>query len=248
MLITGHPQFETQTDAGFGHGIPPIPEWQLDFPASHDHHPLPNFSSLAGVDHQVANVFLRLQNVFQRAHKTPLSPTQLHDLTCFVIHRLLLSSSSSNDPRPPLTSCVRDATVLYMFIIQGPTYFSHAVIFNQVLDRFARNFEQLQHQHTRSASLLIHHTLQVWFVAVGMVACVGTPRYRWFAEQAASSINKVASGWADVLGLLRSVLWLETPQAEAVFRPHWDAVLDGGGGRLAEPPDELLRKGAAGFI
>jgi hypothetical protein len=239
MLITGHPQFETQTDAGVGHGIPPIPEWQLDFTPCHDHLP-----DLGIIDNDVENVFLRLRNVFQRTHTTPLSSTQLHDLTCFVIHRLLLSSPdlSIADQSPPLTECVRDATILYMFIIQGPTYFSHAVIFNQILDRFAGNVEQLEQTHSE-----MHESLDVWFLAVGMVASVGTPRYRWFAEKArvkvgASSV--VASGWDDVLVVLRRILWLETQQAEAMFRPHWEAVFSGA---PAEPPDELSRKGT-GFI
>ncbi len=226
MLITGHPQFETQNDAGLGHGIPPIPEWQLGSTARHDH--LPGLNNV-DVDDEVWNVFVRLRNVFQRAQTIPFSSSQLHDLTCFVIHRLLISTPDPTNQPSPLTEYVRYATILYMFIIQGPTYFSHAVIFNQILDRFMERFEHLQPAHAGDDSL------EVWFLAVGMVASVHTPHYRRLSEKAAATVARKQLGtWADVLVLIKTVLWLATEQAEAVFRPHWDAVLHG---RQSEPPD-----------
>ena len=226
MLITGHPQFETQTDAGLGHGIPPIPEWQLDSTTRYDH--LPGLSSV-DVDAEVWNVFVRLRNVFQRTQTIPFSSSQLHDLACFVIHRLLLSAPNPTNQPSPLTECVRYAAILYMFIIQGPTYFSHAVIFNQILGRFMEHFEQLQPAHSGDDSL------EVWFLAVGMVASVHTPHYFRLSEKAgATAARKQLGTWTDVLVLIKTVLWLPTEQAEANFRPHWDAVLDG---RQSEPPD-----------
>ncbi|EHK99359.1 hypothetical protein M7I_4763 [Glarea lozoyensis 74030] len=52
MLVMGHPQFETQDDLGFGHGIPPISEWQLEFDTAQDD--IPELTS-AEVDYEVRN-------------------------------------------------------------------------------------------------------------------------------------------------------------------------------------------------
>jgi len=227
MLIMGHPQFEAQNDAGVGHGIPPVPEWQLDSTPLHDDWPELNELD---IDHEVRNVFMRLRSVFQRAQRIPFPSTRLHDLTCFVIHRLLLSASSAASQPSPLTECLRYATILYMFIIQGPTYFSHAVIFTRTLNQFMGNFEQLQ------ATQNLDGPLDVWFLTVGMAASVGTPHYRWLAGKAKTTAAALdMAGWGDTLVRVKSVLWLETQQSECVFRPHWDAVFNEES--QPEPPD-----------
>ncbi|KAJ5553489.1 hypothetical protein N7494_002867 [Penicillium frequentans] len=94
MLIMGHPQFDTQDDVGLGDGIPCIPEWQLDPTALND---LSGFNNI-DVDYDVWNVFIRLRSVLERSQRMPFSPTQLHDLTCFVVHRLLLSTPNTETP------------------------------------------------------------------------------------------------------------------------------------------------------
>ncbi|KAK4119212.1 hypothetical protein N657DRAFT_582184 [Parathielavia appendiculata] len=222
MLIMGHPQFDTQDDAGIGHGIPPIPEWQLDSATLEHAVPIADITVL-NVDYDVRNVFIRLRSVFQRAGRVPFPTTQLHDLTCFVIHRLLLSAPDSTSPASsPLTECVRYATVLYMFIIQGPTYFSHAVIFNQTLDKLMKHLQRLE--STPSVTL----SLGVWLLAVGMVASSGTPHYQWSTRMARDTAESlILCTWNEASVHVKSVLWLETQQAEHIFRPHWDAVLNG---------------------
>lgn len=229
MLIMGHPQFDTQDDAGSGHGIPPIPEWQFDPAVPHE-----DLSLLSGldVDNDVVQTLTRLRGVFQRAQRVPLTSTRLHDMTCFVIHRLLLSSSET-PVSSPLTESIRHGIILYLFTIQGPTYFSHAVIFHQILNRFTAHLKQLD---------LIHHThdpIDVWFLAVGMVAATGTPQYPWFLERArAVAALLYLNTWDDVSFRITSVLWLETRQSESIFRPHWDAVLNGAS--HPEPPDSAV--------
>jgi hypothetical protein len=230
MLIMGHPQFEAQNDAGIGHGIPPIPEWQPDSTTLHDDQAQLN---ALDIDNEVRNIFMRLRSVFQRAQRIPFSSTRLHDLTCFVIHRLLLSAPSAATQPSPLTECVRYSIILYMFIIQGPTYFSHAVIFNQTLNRFVRSLEQLQPAQG------VDEALVVWFLAVGMAASVGTPHYRWLVEKArAATASLSMAGWDDALVRVKSVLWLETQQHECVFRPHWDAIFNTDS--PPEPPDAAV--------
>lgn len=217
MLIIGHPQFETQDDVGIGDGIPPIPEWQLDSTAPYDD--LSELSSIS-VDYAVRNVFIRLRNIFQRAQRIPFPNTRLHDLTCFVVHRLLLSASDTVIPQSPITECVRYAIILYMFIIQGPTYYSYAVILNTIVTRFIEHLKQLK------STPRVYNSLNVWLLAIGMVASTGTTHYQWFIERARAMAASLQLGnWKDALVRIKSVLWLETLKGEDIFQPHWDAIL-----------------------
>lgn len=218
MLILGQPQFETQDDVGIGDGIPPIPEWQLDSTALYD-----DLSELTStdVDYAVMNVFIRLRNVFQRAQQIPFLPTRLHDLTCFVVHRLLLSASDMANPQSsPITECIRYAIVLYMFIIQGPTYYSHAVIFNMTVTRFIEYLKQVE-----STPPHMSDSLAVWLLAIGLVASNSTTHYRWFIERArAMAASLQLASWNDAIVRIKAIMWLETLQGEDIFRPHWDLI------------------------
>lgn len=230
MLIMGFPQFETQDDMGIGDGIPPIPEWQLDAPAL-DQDILQGCGAF--VDTQVENVFARLRNVFQRAQQVPLTPTKLHDLTCLVVHRLLSSSSTTiGTPPSPLSECIRCAIILYMLIIQGPTYYTHAAMSATIAGRLAMCHGQLE------STLRVHGPLDVWCMAVGMVASAGTPSHGWFVEKA----RKVAEAlriqsWEGISDAVKRVLWLETTRGEDMFRAHWDVVW--GVASHPEPPDAV---------
>jgi multisubunit Na+/H+ antiporter MnhF subunit len=225
MLIMGHPQFETQNDFGIGDGIPPIPEWQLESTANGTD----NFD-LSGIeiDFTVLNVFIRLRNVFQQARQTPFSTTQIHDLTCFVVHRLLLSASDNTTSlMSPMTECIRCAIILYMFIVQGPTYYSHAVISNTIVIRFVEHLKYL------ALTTRVHDSLDVWLVTIGMVASTGTANHKVFMERArviAASLQ--LENFHETLMHIRNVLWLETAQSEGVFQPHWDAVFN-----IADPTE-----------
>ncbi|KAJ5310320.1 Cytochrome P450 61 [Penicillium atrosanguineum] len=155
MLIMGHPQFDTQDDFGIGDGIPPIPEWQLDPAATHE---LPE--TILDVDYDVRNVFIRLRNVFQRIQNMQFPNTQLHDLTSFVIHRLLyLPLDAANVQRSPISECIRCAVLIYMFIIQGPTYYSHAIMLNTVVISLIENLSRLD------VTSRIYSSLDIWLAA-----------------------------------------------------------------------------------
>jgi hypothetical protein len=237
MLVMGHPQFNTQDDHGIGDGIPIVPEWQMDLTSSSGSSPSSsstsshlNPSSLdgLGIDPTVKTILLRLRTAFDRAQHTGfLPPTRLHDLTCFVIHRLLLSVPLSTAPSCPATESVRYAIILYMFIIHGPTYYSHAVIMDAIVGRFIGSLVALDAVHRASSN---SNSLDVWCTAIGLVASAGASSYTWFLRKAQSLTSAPASyfhlhTWNDVLAHIKSILWMDTPQAEGIFRPHWDALL-----------------------
>ncbi|KAJ6013471.1 hypothetical protein N7540_008062 [Penicillium herquei] len=218
MLIMGHPQFNTQDDVGFGDGIPCIPEWQLDPTTLDDLSELNDIE----VDYAVWNVFIRLRNILHRTQRIPITSTQLHDLTCFVIHRLLLSAPTSiHLPTSPITESLRYAIIIYMLLIQGPTYYSHAVIMNTMVTRFIEYFKQLE------STPRLYDSLDIWLITVGLMSAAGTSHHQWFVEKAQFiSASLELDNFDDVLVHMKSVLWFETPQGQELemVRPHWNAI------------------------
>jgi hypothetical protein len=217
MLITGNPQFKTQDDFGTGDGIPAITQWYVEpqiYRAESSH-----LEALM-VDENICDVFVRLRSIFEKAHSVPLSTTELHDLTCFVIHRLLPSASDPMTPSvSPLTECMRYGIILYMLIIHGTTYYPHTSILNQVLNQFETHLSTLE---TESQA---HDSLTVWLLTIGMAASVGTEHHRRLLRRVrivAASIQ--LSGWNAVVIHVKNVLWLETPQHEQLFRHSWDTI------------------------
>jgi hypothetical protein len=217
MLLTGIPQFDTQNDFGTGCGIPSIPEWYLNPPIS-QHYP----SSLKALmaDEALWNVFTRLRNVFERAQHVPLSTTQLHDLTCFVIHRLSPSdfdqaiSSGSSD-----TECMRYGIIIYMLVVHGTTYYPHTFMLNQILMRFETQLAILE------AEPRTYSSFDVWLLTVGMAASTGTEHYHLLLGRArAVAASLQLGGWNEITAHVKSVLWLDTPKNEQLFRSHWDKL------------------------
>ncbi|KAL3476174.1 hypothetical protein BJX99DRAFT_228328 [Aspergillus californicus] len=236
MLVMGHPQFNTQDDVGIGDGIPPIPEWQFDSTTTLQDTTLTLNGVNYTIDPEVRNVFNRLRNSFNRARHIPFSSTQLHDLTCFVIHRLLLcappDSTTTDVHQPPpapaqFTECIRYGIVLYMFIIHGPTYYSHDVILNTIVMRFMAHLTTL-HSTSIPHNTPIPPSLDIWCLSIGMVASRDTPHYQWFrqrAQRTALALPLAVSCWDEIHVHMQSILWMESPQGEGIFRSHWDSVL-----------------------
>lgn len=107
-----------------------------------------------------------------------------------------------------------------MFIAQGPTYYSHAVIQNTIVIRFMEHLEHL-------ASTRVYESLDVWFAAVGLVASAGTAHHGWFMKRAQDIAAALQLGnFGDTLTHIKTVLWLEKPQSEDLFRSHWDTIFD----------------------
>ena len=89
MLVTGSPQFDTQNNFGEGDGVCAIQQWQWQFSMENTNLYLLDFDVL-GLDPILGNTVNRLRPILQMAEDpTVLSTTDLHDLTCFILRRLL---------------------------------------------------------------------------------------------------------------------------------------------------------------
>lgn len=215
MILTGYAQFDTQDDLGVGDGISPISEWHLIQALSE-----PSDIGDFNVDEPVANILHRLRNLSLTAQKLPLSTTKLHDLACFVIHRLLPTKSDFSCSTPSSTTEVmRYALILYMLIIHGTTYYPHTLVLNQALARFVKHYEQSE------LVLYTQDALRVWLLAIGMVASIGTSHYPWLSGKARTTAALMQMRtWDEVFRHIKSVLWFCMAPGESGLRPHWDAI------------------------
>ena len=212
MLIMGIPQFGTQDDEGFGDGISPIPEWQIEQTTDLTDVPL------AGIDVEpmVWNIFARLYNIFRRAKRIPLPPTRLHDLTCFVVHRLLPLPASPAESGSIVSDCIRCAIILYMLILQGPTYYTHASLLHKITSRLRLNL----------SDCAISAPLNLWLVAIGLVASHGTSYYALFQAKVRSLSTSLGLETWEVSSVhIKRILWLDAPHIESIFQSHWDIAL-----------------------
>lgn len=221
MLVTGHPQFRTQNNRGRGSGIPAIPEW-LQEPST-DTDGLPD-DIRDDIDDAVWDVFMRLRNIFRSTSARAFGNTRLHDLACFTIHRLLPSAVELEEAfLSPLTECLRYSIIIYMFVMQGPTYYSHDVILDTVLSRLSA------HMDLSWATKQMYDVLDVWFLAVAMAASSDTRHYDRFEAKARIVVSALELDIVDVKKHMRGVLWLNKEGAERQFLGHW-AGLTGEGG------------------
>jgi hypothetical protein len=221
MLVMGSPQFATQDDFGVGDGIGMIPQWQPVYSPNQSDLSHLNFGNL-DLDPATIDILTRLRNIFRQSQLSGLSNTDLHDLTCFVIHKLLLLPTlpaGGSSGSEIISQCIRYATTLYMFIIHGPTYYSHASVLNTISLQLKAIFEPLV------LFIGIHDPLAVWLLYVGMVATNGTVEEQWFMDQArAVMVTLGLQSWTDIRIRLESVLWVEIYQGE-LFRQKWEKLL-----------------------
>ena len=205
----GSPQFETQDDLGLGCGISTIPQWYSQSAQSAE---VFNFSDLfkCDLDSPLTDIIDRLRMIFHIPDSLSISTTDLHDLTCFVLHRLLLLSPSTNS----MSECLRFATCVYMFIIHGPTYYYHAVILKSLILKLKIRLEFLPPSETSNA-------LSIWLLFVGMTGAIGTEHHNWFVEKLrVVAIKRSLRSWDDVEPLLQTILWMKTTPG-SLFQQAW---------------------------
>ncbi|KAJ6438169.1 C6 zinc finger domain-containing protein [Purpureocillium lavendulum] len=217
LLVMGAPQFLVQDDDGLGDGISPIPQWHLaPTAAGFDEY---IFGDQA-IDFDVADILKRLRHILQPSGPCRPTNADLHDLTCFVVHKLLLlpASSAAGPTRSATSECLRYATVLYMLVIHGTTYYAHIHLALNVLHQLRKQVEAL------GGTTSLHRLVGLWAVSAGMAVAAETDGSRWFMEQGRDLAR--ASGlatWDDVLVQLRAVVWSEAH--EPLFCRLWTSLL-----------------------
>lgn len=219
MIVMESPQFQTQDDFGMGDGISAIPQWQVTA-TEVDPNSIICLDNLDNLDPNIGNILIHLRNILGEAQLSRLTTTDLHDLTSFVLHRLLLWSAPEDTTSQSaiVSQCVRYATALYMFIIHGPTYYSHASFLHTVIVRFQNHLQALPY-------LIDYGSLVVWFLSIGMVASIDMAEYSWFSMHArGTAVSLDLHTWSDILARLESILWLKT-QHEELFRKTWQDVI-----------------------
>jgi|SRR5690242_4768357 len=222
MIVTQTPQFSTQDSGESNEALVPIAQWHE---ANSDLLDLsPALFNIPLLDPDITDILCRLHSLFDSNQNT-LSSTDLHDLTCYAVHKLLLWSPQ---PRADSFACdlatsaiVRHALVLYLLIIHGPTYFSHARL------QYATALKlQGQMEHTWFNMLSSHGSLVVWLLSVGMVASEGTPEGLWFISQARTATEVLdLQAWNDIVVRLQNIVWLDAPTATHIFQQKWQEVL-----------------------
>ena len=225
LLVTGSPQFEAQDDNGTGTGVSTIPQWRYEFPVEHHDADLLDLDSL-GIDPVLSSVIMRARFIFGAFHLSErpqsLSNTVLHDLTCYTLHRLLnlhpFASLDSALGCANISECLRISISMYMLIVHGPIYYSHAAILFSLLLKLKNNIES-------PAFADASESLILWILSVGSVAATGTYESNWFREQAAALCKKLnVRRWADLENHLKRTLWLESKSA-ALFQQMWEDMI-----------------------
>jgi hypothetical protein len=220
MIAMQAPQFSAQDDSGQGDGVAPIPQW---FEAANYSEGLdsPPFDTM---EQAVCDTLRRLRVLFHQPERFHLATTDLHDLTCFAMHRLLGLKVDPNNGNgshaPAMAESVRLTIALYLLLVHGPTYYSHAGL------QYTLTLQLKTHLEDCLATILhVHGPLAIWLLSIGMVSSTGTPQHDWFeanANEAATTLN--LNTWEDVLVCIKQVLWLEKQWVEHIFQQNWIPV------------------------
>jgi hypothetical protein len=235
MLVMGSPQFQIQDDFGFGDGTPPLNSMQ---PSQHQLSDLLEFADL-GLDPTVEDTLIRLRVIFSQHERSNLDgasetltiTTELHELACFVLHKLLTLPFHNPGPKSA-SECIRYATCIYMFIIHGPTYYSHATILSNLV------LQLRDHLEIFLSSSHHQYPLNLWLLSVGLVGSLGIESHQWFADQTAAQSEILGiKSWDYVKSALQSVLWYDTKYTK-MFRQAWVQIIE-------SSPSHFIVAGAA---
>jgi hypothetical protein len=214
MIISQVPPFAAQDAFVAGDGIAPIPQW---FEVPQDSNSALFLRNL-DLEPAIRDILWRLRSIFHNPQRLDLSTTDLHDLTCYVLHRLLASHDVSQVTST--SECVRSAMALYMLMIHGPTYFSHAYLQHNITLQL-----QVQTEESLAAFVASYPSLAVWLLSIGMVASKDAPELYWFTEHTKTAATTLGIfSWSQVLYCLTEILWFNNLQVEDLFRLHWENV------------------------
>ncbi|PVH91334.1 hypothetical protein DM02DRAFT_678143 [Periconia macrospinosa] len=167
MIAMQYPQFPTQDDsANAGEGIAPITQWHEA--AQHDDNSASSVPKAMILDPSIGDILRRLRNLFGNPEHFVLTSLDFHDLTCFILHRLL-GIETDWSLKTGTSEGVRVAIALYMLMLHGPSYYSHASLQYRLTQELRVYIE-----HCLGTITLIHAPLAIWLTSVGMVASKGS--------------------------------------------------------------------------
>ncbi|KAH8587135.1 hypothetical protein B0O99DRAFT_38236 [Bisporella sp. PMI_857] len=223
MLVTGMPQFKTQDY--LSQGTAPISQWELVSLGTLQEVDSCLATLIPNLDIDIQNVLLRLRTLFHEGSQTTtslgpclLQTTAVHDLAALVIHDLLPSPYVPND-LPSISEAVRYALCIYMFILHGPTYYSHTAILHALILKLHSHLDALSF---KDSDLL---ALKFWLLSMGLVGSIGFMVHEKFANQASilSAATEIKR-WNQVKAALMTILWLDHP-SELSFLQAWTRIL-----------------------
>ncbi|KAI5458810.1 hypothetical protein BGZ63DRAFT_52493 [Mariannaea sp. PMI_226] len=218
MLVMGAPQFQVADDSRRGDGISPTPQWQL---ACADSDVQQGAHNDFDADPAITEILVYLRYIFQRTRLSHLTSTELHDLTCFVVHKLLLLPplSPADRSRSAVSECLRYSSALYMLIIHGTTYYSHLGLAHNILLQLQSHLEAL------AQTEYFNGAVGIWVLSVCMETTMGMANCEWFIKQAFSvAIALGLQTWDDVVKQLNGILWLRTRHS-VTLRQKWEEIL-----------------------
>jgi hypothetical protein len=215
LLVTGSPQYPTQNENGARDGVSPTLQWLLSSSFLETQDPVVQALDLQP---EIVDVFTRLRGILHQPDASSLLGTELHDLTCFVVHRLLLMPPYTASPQ---SECLRCAMALYMLIIHGTTYYTHTELANNIVQILKDHLQPLAGKTTS----IPFGSLQIWVLSVAIVSTTNPTEIQWLTYAARIASNALGlQKWDHVAIHLKNILWLETERADA-FRHHWTDVL-----------------------
>ncbi|KAF9768382.1 hypothetical protein IL306_014324 [Fusarium sp. DS 682] len=215
LLVTGSPQYSIQDDLGIGDGVGPTFQWLLasSFLETQD-----SIVDSLNLDRAIADILTRLRGLFHQPDALSLLSPELHDLTCFVVHKLLLIPPLTASPQ---SECLRCAMTLYMLIIHGTTYYTHTELANSIIQRLKGQLQPL----AGKTGNVYFGSLQIWVLSVTIASATDQNDIQWLTYAAKIAANAMGlQSWDDVVIHLRNILWLETERA-GMFRQQWEAIL-----------------------
>lgn len=205
------PQFSTDNH-GDAEGLPAISQWyKSSFDTACPYSPfLPGLE----VEEDILFIMTRLKDILHQDDMGSLSSNEFHDLTCFVMHRLLELSGPTTARRSSVSESIRLALALFMLTIHGPTYFSHAHLHQNLVS-------QLKDQAQNSLDVLIrrNESLALWILFVGMANAYGSSGYLWFYQKAHLLIKDTTLITSESMrSKLREVLWCSKADMSPSFQ------------------------------
>lgn len=221
MIVTCLPQFQIHDESGSQRGISPILQW---YTAPNHHREEMSLVDRVDLDPAITGILGRLWNVLDLR----LTGTELHDLTCFVLHKLLLLPplTATDANATAISECLRYASALFMLLLHGTTYYSHHELMATLQLHLKAHLRQV------TGTSHAYSPAGIWILSVGMTASRDSlsgsaEDSQWFADQA--YVAKHALGlqkWDDVLKCMEKVLWVRTwEQGAGLFRRGWDEIL-----------------------